>query len=78
MKLRSVPGVSDLFEAGADDRVFDSLLFVGPLVIGLIVVLNRSVATEALAVAYIAVFVIYSLYRGLRENTGRMSDQKTS
>lgn len=67
MKLRNVPIVSDVFEAGADDRVFDSLLLIGPLVIGLIVLLGHSVVTETLAVAYIAVFITYALYQGIRE-----------
>jgi hypothetical protein len=55
-----------VFEAGADDRVFDSLLLTGPLVIGLIAVLGRSLVTEAVAIAYIAAFVGYTLYRGVR------------
>ncbi|MDG5777034.1 hypothetical protein VB773_21480 [Haloarculaceae archaeon H-GB2-1] len=67
MKLRNVPVVSYVFEAGADDRVFDSLLLVGPIVIGVIVVLDRSLFTEALAVAYLAVFVTYVLYQGIQE-----------
>jgi hypothetical protein len=67
MKLRDLPVVSYVFEAGADDHVFDSLLLVGPLVIGLVVVLDRSVVTEVLAAAYIAVFVLYTLYRAIRE-----------
>lgn len=66
MKSRDIPVVSAVFEAGADDQVFDSLLLIGPLVIGLIVVLGRSFVTEAVAVAYIAAFVGYTLYRGVR------------
>lgn len=67
MRLRTLPVVSSVLEAGADDRVFDTLLLVGPLVIGVIVVLDRSVVTEALAVAYIAVFVTYVLYHGIQD-----------
>jgi len=66
MKSRDIPVVSAVFEAGADDRVFDSLLLVGLLVIGLVVVLGRSLVTEAVAIAYIAAFVGYTLYRGTR------------
>lgn len=66
MKSRDIPVVSAVFEAGADDRVFDSLLLTGPLVIGLIVVLGRSFVTEAIAIAYIAVFVGYTLYRAVQ------------
>jgi hypothetical protein len=65
MKLRTLPVVSTVFEAGANDRVFDSLLLVGPLVIGAVVVLGRSPITEVLAIAYITVFLAYVLYRGL-------------
>jgi len=66
MKPRDLPVVSAVFEAGADDRVFDSLLLVGPLIIGLIAVFGRSLATAAVAIAYITVFVGYTLYRGVR------------
>ena len=67
MKLRAAPVVSYVFEAGADNRVFGMLLLVGPLVIGLIVILGRSLLTEALSVVYIAVFVTYALYQGIQE-----------
>ncbi|QKG94414.1 hypothetical protein EXE43_12730 [Halorubrum sp. SS5] len=66
MKSRDIPVVSAVLEAGADDRVFDSLLLTGPLVIGLVVVFGRSLVTEAVAIAYIAAFVGYTLYRGVR------------
>jgi len=68
MKLSDVPVVSSVFEAGADNRVFDLLLLLGPLVIGLVVVLGRSFVTEVLAVAYISVFVTYTLYHGMQSN----------
>ena len=67
MMPRDLPVVSAVVEAGADDRIFDSLLLIGPLVIGLIVLLGRSLVTEAVAVVYIAVFVGYTLYRAVRE-----------
>ena len=67
MMPRDLPVVSAVVEAGADDRIFDSLLLIGPLVIGLIVLVGRSVVTEAVAVVYIAVFVGYTLYRAIRE-----------
>jgi len=66
MKSRDIPVVSAVLEAGADDRVFDSLLLTGPLVIGLVVVFGRSLVTEAVVIAYIAAFVGYTLYRGVR------------
>lgn len=66
MTLGDLPIVSTVFEAGADDRIFDSLLLLGPLVIGLVIVLNRSLVTEVLAVTYLGAFVTYVLYRGVR------------
>lgn len=66
MKLGDLPVISTVFEAGADNRIFDSLLLLGPFVIILIIVLNRSLVTEALVVAYLGVFVTYVLYRGAR------------
>lgn len=66
MKLSDVPVISAVFEAGADNRVFDLLLLLGPLVIGLVVVLGRSLVTRVLAVAYISVFVAYALYQGIQ------------
>ena len=66
MKFGELPIVSYVYEAGADNRVFDSLLLLGPLVIGLVVILGRSLVTEILAVVYISVFVIYTMYQGIQ------------
>jgi len=66
VKPGDLPIASSVLDAGADDRVLESLLLVGPLAIGSIVVLGRSALTEALAVAYLATFVTYALYRGTR------------
>jgi hypothetical protein len=63
VKLRDIPIVASVVDAGADDRVFDSMLLVGPVVIAVIALLGRSVVTELLAVAYIVTFVSYVLYR---------------
>lgn len=65
MRLRNLPVVAPVFEWGADDRVFDSLLLLGPPLIVLIAVLGRSFATELLAVVYLVAFVGYVLYRGV-------------
>jgi hypothetical protein len=61
---RDLPVVSHVFDSGADDRVFDSLLLVGPLVIASIAALPRSLVTEFLAAAYLVVFLTHVLYRG--------------
>jgi hypothetical protein len=63
VKLAEIPVVSTVVDAGADDRVFDSMLLVGPVVIAIIALLGRSVVTELLAVAYILTFVSYVVYR---------------
>lgn len=64
MRPREIPGVASVIEAGAEDRVFDALLLVGPLVIVLVALLHRSILTEIVAGGYIAVFVLYTLYQG--------------
>lgn len=65
MKLSDLPEIAFGFDAGPEDRIFDSLLVLGPLIIGLVIVLNRSIFTEALAIAYIGVFLTYVLYQGV-------------
>lgn len=67
MKLAEIPFVSAVIESGADDRVFDSLLLLGPFVIVFVAALGRSLLTEAVALAYVGAFVAYVLYRGVRE-----------
>lgn len=66
MRPTDLPVVSHVFESGADDRVFDSLLLVGPLVIAVVALFGRSLLTELLAGAYIGTFVAYVLYRGVQ------------
>ncbi|SEP95173.1 hypothetical protein [Natrinema salaciae] len=66
MKIGDIPVVGELLESGAEDRVFDSLLLVGPLLILFIAVVGRSVLTTGLAVTYVVFFVVYVLYRGIR------------
>ncbi|ELY64473.1 hypothetical protein [Natrinema versiforme] len=66
MRVSELPIVGDLLESGAEDRVFDSLLLVGPLLILVIAVAGRSALTTGLAAAYVMFFVAYVLYRGVR------------
>jgi len=65
VNVRRVPGVGYVLSAGADDRVFDTLLLLGPPVVVLIALLHRSTVTEVIAGGYIAAFVLYTLYRGV-------------
>nr|WP_306059009.1 hypothetical protein [Natronococcus sp. AD5] len=55
-----------LSEAGPDDRVFDLLLAIGPLLVLLIAVTGRSLITVGIAVLYIGFFIAYILYKSLR------------
>jgi hypothetical protein len=65
MNWSELPVVSTVSKAGPEDRVFDSLLLLGPLVIAVIAVLGRSLVTEAIAGVYIAVFVAYVAYHAV-------------
>jgi len=60
-----IPVLAAVLESGPDDRVFDGLLLLGPVVVTLIAVLGRSPVTELLAVLYVSTFVCYVAYRGL-------------
>lgn len=66
MRASNLPIVGELLESGAEDRVFDSLLFVGPLLILFIALVGRSTLTTGLAVSYVIFFTAYVLYRGVR------------
>lgn len=67
MKFSELPVISSVSEAGADDRIWDFLLLIGPVVLGLVVVFGRSVFTESVASGYLVVCVSYVLYKGLLE-----------
>lgn len=65
MRPTDLPIIAQVSDAGADDWVFDTLLFAGPVVIGLIVLFGRSAPTEVVALAYLVVFVCYIVYSGM-------------
>ena len=48
-------------------RAYDGLLVAGMTLVFLLVLLGRSPITTALALAYLALFVCYVCYNGLRE-----------
>jgi hypothetical protein len=66
VKPSDLPVVSTVFDSGADDRVFDTLLLIGPLVILLVAAAGRTVVTELLVTAYLAVFIGHTLYLGTK------------
>lgn len=71
MNLREFPLVTAVLDAGPANRVYDALLLAGLPLLALAVVAETvlaldaaTVVVQALAVAYIATFVVYVLYRG--------------
>ncbi|MFB6087437.1 MAG: hypothetical protein ABEJ85_02855 [Haloarculaceae archaeon] len=68
MSIDDLPVIEQVIESGANDRVFDALLLSGPLVILLIALIGRTLLTRAMAAAYLAVFVGYVLYKGVRSS----------
>jgi hypothetical protein len=62
MNPRDLPVLSSIIEAGTQDRFFDGLLLLGPLVVTVVAVLGRSRLTESVAAAYLVVFIGYVLY----------------
>ncbi|AFO56356.1 MULTISPECIES: hypothetical protein [Natrinema] len=65
MKLSELPIVEEVFESGANDRVFDSLLLIGPVLIVGIAIVGRSLLTTGIAIAYVLFFVAYVVYLGI-------------
>lgn len=55
-----------VFDAGPDDRVFDSLLLGGLLLVVAISVLGRSIVTTVAASGYVGAFILYVLYLAVR------------
>ena len=73
MKPENLPYVGAVFRFGARDRVLDSILLLGPVVVLAMAVLGRNVVTGALAALYVLSFVAYVLYKGFRRRTGESS-----
>jgi len=71
MQLEDIPVVGPLLAAGADDRVFDALLVLGPVIIIAINLLGRNLAAIILAVAYTGGFSVYIGYKGIRRTPER-------
>lgn len=57
MNLTDLPLVEYVVSIGPDSRVFDGLLISGPLILVLIVLVERNTVTLALAVSYLLMFV---------------------
>jgi hypothetical protein len=65
MRLQEIPFVGPLLAAGADDRVFDAFLVLGPVAILVITLLGRTMVSSAIAVAYTVGFLGYIAYKSL-------------
>jgi hypothetical protein len=64
MRPAALPIVSTVLDFGADDAIFNGLLLSGPILLAVVVLLDRSVITVGLATAYIVLLVLYVLYLG--------------
>jgi hypothetical protein len=65
MTIEDLPVVGPLLSAGTNDRIFDSLLLLGPPVIIGVGVIGRTPVTTTLVVLYLLVFVGYTALKGL-------------
>lgn len=63
MTVTEFPVIKHVFESGAEDRIYDSLVIVGPIIVVLIVVTGRSIFTRGLAVSYLLIFCTHLLIK---------------
>lgn len=68
MRPSELPLVGAVFSSGADDRILDSLLLLGPVVIVILAALGRSPLTVGLALSYLGAFAFHVLTVGFRSN----------
>lgn len=67
MNPENMPVVGAVFRFGARDRVLDSILLLGPVVMLAIIFLGRTPLTTGVTALYILSFVGYVLYNGRRK-----------
>lgn len=65
MNPERIPVIGPLIASGTGNRVFDTFMLLGPVIIVLAALLGRNPVTTALAGAYIGGFVGYVGYRGM-------------
>jgi hypothetical protein len=70
MKPENLPYVGAVFRFGARDRVLDSILLAGPVVVLAMAAFGRNLVTVALAALYVLSFVAYVAYKGIYRQTG--------
>ena len=70
MTPENIPYLGAVFRFGARDRVLDSILLAGPVVVLAMILLGRNPVTTVVAVLYVLSFVVYVLYKGVGRRTG--------
>jgi hypothetical protein len=74
MNPETLPYVGAVFRFGASDRVLDSILLAGPVVVLSMILLGRTPVTTVLAVGYVLSFTVYVVYKGVHDGPeGSMS-----
>ena len=76
MNPENFPYVGAVFRFGANDRVLDSILLLGPVVILVLVIFGRTAFTTILTASYIFAFTGYVIYNGLRRQSGESDTVK--
>ncbi|WP_436925075.1 hypothetical protein [Halosimplex amylolyticum] len=66
MDYENLPLIGPVFRFGAEDRVLDTILLAGPLVVLTMIVFGQSPVARALVGLYVATFAVYVVYNGVR------------
>ena len=74
MTPESLPLIGSVFRTGADDRVFDTLLILGPALLVVIALLGRQSVTIALAAGYVIVFLAHTVRNWVRTRRPPVDD----
>ena len=65
MNPANFPVLRTVFKYGAQDRVLDTIMLLGPVVVLGVAVIGRNPVTEMLMAAYVFSFVVYVVINGL-------------
>mgnify|MGYP000335405060 CR=1 FL=1 len=66
MSPETLPVIGPIINTGPNDRLFDGLLFLGPILLLLIAVLGRRPFTVVFAFAYVIAFLAHIVHNNLR------------
>jgi hypothetical protein len=67
MNPETLPYVGAVFRFGASDRVLDSILLAGPVVVLAMILLGRNPVTTVIAGLYVLSFACYVVYKGVHD-----------